>query len=143
MKELLSAAGRAFLRAFGASVIVYAAGVLAAPNLDRAYALGVAALVASLAAGLRALQAYVPQLTLTHYLGVPFGPWADSFLHGFLGSLLVTWIAILGAPDLSLSRSVAVAAVVGALAAGIRALQGALTAGEAPGRHGLKAPPNA
>ena len=56
MESLLSAAGRAFLRAFVAALVVFAAGILAAPNLNRLVVLGVAALVGAFNAGVRALQ---------------------------------------------------------------------------------------
>lgn len=132
MIALLSAAGRAFLRAFIASILVLAPGILSAPNLNRAYLIGVAALVASIASGIRALQAYVPEISLVHYLGHPYGDWADSFLRAFIGSLVITLPGVLGAPDLATGRSLAVGAIIGAFALGIRALQGFVTVGEHP-----------
>ena len=132
MLSLLSAAGRSFLRAFVASILVLAPGVLSAPNLNKAYLLGVAALCASVAAAIRAIQAYVPEVSVVHYLGHPYGDWADAFLHGFLGSLVITLPGVLGAPDLSTGRSLATAAIIGAFTAGVRALQGFFTTGEHP-----------
>jgi hypothetical protein len=141
MLELLSAAGRSFLRAFLASILVLAPGILAAPNLNKMYLLGVAAILASIAAGIRAIQAYVPEISLVHYLGHPYGDWADSFLRAFLASLVVTLPGVLNAPDLSTGRSLATAAIIGAFTAGIRALQGFFTAGEHPSPGlGLSAP---
>lgn len=143
MVQLLSAAGRAFLRAFAASLLVLGVGVLAAPDLNRAKLLGVAALLGAVAAGIRALQGYVPSLSVAAYLGHPYGDWADSFLHGFLTSLLVTLPGAFGAPDLHTARALAVGAIVGAFNAGMRALQGVLTVGEHPAPAvGVSPPPN-
>jgi hypothetical protein len=105
MTALLSAAGRSFLRAFFAALLVLSVGVLAAPDLNEMYLFGVAAIVGALAAGVRALTAYAPRLSLVSYLGHPYGDWADSFLHAFVSTLLVTIIGILGAPDLHTARA--------------------------------------
>jgi hypothetical protein len=43
MLHLLSEAGRSFLRAFGGAMLILLPGVLAAPNLDQAKGIGVAA----------------------------------------------------------------------------------------------------
>lgn len=142
MKELLGAAGRAFLRTFAAALIVYAAGISQAKNLNELLALGAAALLGALAAGLRALQAYVPKLTFAHWIGGPAGPIVDSFAHGFLAAFIAAWIGILGLPSLSSWHAAILAAIVGAFNAGIRAAQGALTHGEAPApSSGVVTPP--
>lgn len=142
MLSLLSAAARAFLRAFFAALLIFAVGLMAAPNLDRIYLLGVSALLGAAAAGFRAVQAYVPKLSLVAYLGHPYGDWGDSFVQAFVASLLVTLIGILGAPDLNTARALAVAGIIGALNAGVRALQGVLTVGESPGPAvGIAEPP--
>lgn len=132
MLSLLSAAGRAFLRAFLAAIIVFAPGILAAPNLNQMYLLGVAAVIAAISAGVRAVQAYVPEISLVHYLGHPYGDWLDSFLRAGVSTFLVLLIGVMNAPDLATGRSLLTAAIVGAFAAGIRAVQGALTASERP-----------
>lgn len=129
MRTLLSAAGRSFLRAFVATVLVLAPGVLNAPNLDQAKLLGVAALVASLSAGLKALQVFVPQLSL------PLGRWSEignSFVRAYVGTFVVTLVGILDAPNLDLSRAAVTALLVGALTAAIRAVQGYFTPGDSP-----------
>ena len=54
MLHLLSEAGRSFARAFGGALIVLLPGILAAPNLDGAIGLGIAALIAALTMGLKA-----------------------------------------------------------------------------------------
>ncbi len=131
-KDLLSAAGRAFIGAFAASVVVLSTGVLAAPNLNEAFALGVAALFASVAAGVKVLQEFVPQLRFGSYLKQPFGAYLDAFVQAGLGALLVSLVGVLNAPDLATAKSLITAAVVGALMAGFRALQGLLTPGEQP-----------
>lgn len=144
MHALLSAAGRAFLRAFGAAIIVYSFGVLAAPNLNRAYDVGVAALAASVAAGIRALQAFVPQLTFAHYIGGLAGTLIDAFVHGLLGSMVITVPGALNAPHLSWERSTWVGLIVGAFTAGLRAVQAVTTVGEGPNpQSGITTPPGA
>lgn len=132
MTQLLERAGASFLRAFGAALVLLLPGVLAAPNLDKAYALGVAAFVASLAAGFRALQEWVPQLTFKRLFGAVIGAYADSFARAGLGAFLTLITGALQAPDLATGRALATAALVGALAAGFRALQGLSTKGEYP-----------
>jgi hypothetical protein len=132
MTNLLEKAGASFVRAFVAALIILAPGVLSAPNLNQAKLLGVAALIASLTAGLKALQVFAPRITFGGILGQPAGAWADSFVRAFVGSLLVLLIGVAHAPDLHTARALGVAALVAALAAGLRALQGLTTKGEDP-----------
>jgi hypothetical protein len=132
MKQLLANAGREFLRAFGASLIVVLPGVLAAPNLDASFGLGVAALFASLAAVFKAIQEFVPGLSFAGLVRQPIAAWLDAFSRAALGALIVSVIGILNAPDLSTSRAAITAAVIGALSAGLRALEGLGTVGESP-----------
>lgn len=132
MTKLLERAGASFLRAFGVGLVVYGAGVLAAPNLDNAYTLGIAALAASFTAGFRALQEFIPALTFKPLLGDVAGAYVDSFARAFFGSLIALTISWLNAPDLSFSRSAFTGIVYGAGAAGFRALQGLFTKGEYP-----------
>lgn len=131
-KDLLSAAGRAFIGAFAVSALALSTGILAAPNLSQAYALGVAALFASVAAGVKALQQFVPQLSFGNYLAQPLGAYLDAFLQAGLGAFLVSLVGVLNAPDLATAKSLALGALVGALMAGFRALQGLVTPGEQP-----------
>jgi len=131
-KNLLSSAGRAFIGAFAVSALALSTGVLNAPNLNEAYALGVAALFASVAAGVKAFQVLVPQLSFGNYLAQPFGAYLDAFLQAGLGALLISLVAVLNAPDLSSAKALLLAGLVGALMAGFRALQGAVTPGESP-----------
>lgn len=133
MEKLLFAAGTAFLRAFGMGFLVYVTGILAAPNLATARTLSIAALLASIAAGFRAIQVFVPAISF-ETLGAkqPFAAWADSFTRAFLASFLITITGWLATPDLSTWRSVGLAAIVGALTAGVRAIQGLLSPSESP-----------
>lgn len=132
MKALLAQAGREFLKAFGASVVVLAPGVLSAPNLNEAMALGVAALFASVAAGVKVVQVLVPQLSFAEFLPQPVAAWSDAFARGFLGAFLVSVVGVLSAPDYATGKSLALAAVVGAAVSGFRALEGLLTKEENP-----------
>lgn len=142
MHTLFSNVGRSFFRAWVAAILILAPGVLYAPNLNRAVALGIAAVVASIAAGAKAIQVFVPQLTFASLLGQPYAAWLDSFTRAFLGAFITSLIGILNMPDLSTWKSLAVAATVGALAAGLRAIEGVLTPGETPRpQSGLKTPP--
>lgn len=142
MRALLGAAGRAFLRAFGAAILTLSFGVLAAPNLDAAYLVGVAGLAAALAMGIRAVTAFIPELSFAHYFGSPTGTFVDAFIQGAVGSIAVVLPGLLDAPNLNFSRSVITALVVGAITAGLRAVQGSLTKTESPNPTGGLDPPS-
>ena len=133
MTDALHRAGLSFLRAFGGILLTLAPGVLAAPNLDQAYALGVAALAASVAAGIAALQAFAPTVSFTTLLDRvklgAYGRYVDSFARAFLGTFLVLVQGVLNAPDLNAAKAAAVAAVAGAITAGLKALQELVTKG--------------
>lgn len=131
-KNLFSSAGRAFIGAFAVSVLALSTGILAAPNLNEAYALGVAALFASVAAGVKVLQEFVPQLRFGSYIAQPYGAYLDAFVQAGLGAFLVSFVGVLSAPDLATAKSLVTGAVVGALMAGFRALQGLVTKNESP-----------
>lgn len=132
MQQLLYAAATAFLRAFGVTFLLAATGILAAPNVEAATALSIAALIASIAGGLRALQVFVPQISFATFVPQPYAAWLDSFTRAFIAALLVALDGILAMPELPTDRSVWFAVITGALAAGVRALQGLLTPGEQP-----------
>jgi hypothetical protein len=145
MGGLLEKAGASFLRAFLGSLVVLAPGILAAPNLNRGVALGIAALIASIAAGLKSVQAYVPRLSVVGYIHdekwKPAGAIADSFLRAFIATFLTSVIGILNMPSLSGWKSLVVAALVGAFTAGVKTVEGGLTKGEWPLRdQGFAAP---
>lgn len=132
MKNVLAQAGREFLRAFGAALVILAPGVLAAPNLDQMFLLGVGALAAAVAAGLKAIQAFVPQLSFGEFVSQPLAAWLDAFVRAFLAALLVFLVGLLSAPELHFEKAAITAALVAALSAGFRAMEGLLTQGEDP-----------
>lgn len=132
MTNLLEKAGASFLRAFGAALLVLAPGILSAPDLNGAKALAVAALFAAFAAGFKALQVFIPALTFAQFIPQPFAAWVDSFARAFLGAFIVSIIGFFVAPDLATWKAVLTAALVGALAAAFRAVQGTVTKGETP-----------
>jgi hypothetical protein len=136
MRELLSEAGRSFLRAFAGSLLVLLPGVLAAPDLAGMKGVGVAALISSVVAGLKAIQVFVPRLSFAELVGEKYGVWVDSAARAFIGSLLVLLPGVLDAPDLSQSKALLTAAIIAAVTAAIRALQGVLTPGEFPNPSG-------
>lgn len=131
-KDLLSSAGRAFIGAFVVSAITLSTGILAAPDFNTGKALAIASLFASVAAGVKALQEFVPALRFGTYLPQPYGAYADAFVQAGVGAFLVAAVGILAAPNLAEAKALATAAVVGALMAGFRAVQGLLTPGEQP-----------
>lgn len=131
MLALLSSAGRSFLRVFAASLLILIPGVLAAPNLTAARSLSIAALIASVVAGIKVLQEFAPQITTGAVFGV-YGKIADSFLRAFAGTTLVMLLGVLAAPDLATAKALLVALIIGATTAGIRAVQGYLSIGDIP-----------
>jgi len=132
VQKLLFAALTAFGRAFGVTFLLAVTGILAAPNVDAAAALSIAALLASIVAGLRAIQVFIPQLSFASFIPQPYGSLVDSFVRAFLAALVVSLQGLLAMPELPNDRSVWFAVITGALAAGVRALQGLLTPGESP-----------
>lgn len=143
MNKLLFAAMTAFGRAFLVTFLLAATGILNAPNQEAAVALSWAALVASIVAALRAIQVFVPQISFASLFPQPVAAWVDAFTIAFLGSLLTLLTGWLSAPDWSTWKSALMAVVVGALTAGVRALQGLATQGDAPAPStGLAEPTN-
>jgi hypothetical protein len=132
MHALLGIAMRQFFRAFVAALVVYAVGLFAAPDLAHVYLVGVAGLVASVGAGLSAVLAYFPEFSFARWLGHPLGNYVDAFLYAFAGSLAITLPGVAGAPNLSTVHSLVVAALTGALSAGVRSIEGLLTRSESP-----------
>lgn len=132
MTVLFERAGASFLRAFGVSFLLLATGILNAPNVDEARALSIAALLASIAAGLRAIQVFVPEISFSAILPQPWAAWVDSFTRAAFAAFLITILGWLAAPDLGTWKSILLGALVGAVTAGVRALQGLLTTGEEP-----------
>lgn len=133
MTGLLSNAGRSFLRAFAGSLLVFLPGVLAAPNLNAVRGLALAATVASIAAGIKSVQVFIPALSFSSLVSSAFlGSLLDSFARAFLGTFSTLLLGLLSAPDFSPSKSALVAVIVGSVTAGTRALQGLSTTSESP-----------
>lgn len=132
MTTLLEKAGQSFLRAFGVTFLFYVTGILAAPDKSTAISLSIAALVASIVAGLRVIQVLVPQLSFAGLVGQPYGSWLDSFSRAFLSALIVGITGWLAAPELVTNKAVILAILIGAVTAGVRAIQGLTTKGELP-----------
>lgn len=132
MNKLLFAAATSFLRVFGVTFLFAATGILSAPDLGSAVGLSMAALVASIVAGLRALQVFVPGITFARFAPQPIAAWLDSFSRAFIGVFLTLLTGWLAAPDWSTWKSALTAVIIGAFTAGVRALQGLITPGDRP-----------
>lgn len=132
MTALLEKAGVAFLRAFGIAFLLAAPGILGAKDVGAAKAASIAMLVGAIAGGIKAVQVFVPQISFAAIMGQPYAAWVDSFTRAFIGSFFVYANGWLAAPDWGTWKSAGLAAITGALTAGVRALQGLLTPGETP-----------
>lgn len=132
MTSWLEKAGTSFLRAFGVSFLFFVTGIINAPNLDAARSLSIAALFASLAAGLRTVQVLAPQISFKGVLEQPYAAWADSFFRAAIPAFIISWQGWLAAPDFGTWKAVLIGVVVGAGTAGFRAVQGLFTKGEDP-----------
>lgn len=128
MTGVLSAAGRAFLRAFVGSMLILLPGVLAAPNLNEFFGLGVAALISSLTAAFKVLEVFVPQLSVPG----KYGPILTSAVQAGISAFIVFAPGVFSAPNLSEARAALVAGLVAVATAVVRALQGFFTEGEFP-----------
>lgn len=141
MQKLLYAAGTSFLRAFGIAFLSFAAGILGATNVGAAKALSIAALAASLAAALRAIQVFVPALSFDALIGQPYAAYVDAFVRMFLATFITAITGWLAAPDWGTWHAALLGALTGAAVAAVRALQGLLTPGESPNpAKGVKTP---
>lgn len=132
MDVVLSNMGRAALKALLSGLLIVAIGVSHQTNLNGAVAVGIAGLIAIGAAVLAAVQTYIPALSVKAYIPAPWGPAIDSFIHAALPYFLVAVIGILNEPDMAAWKAAIVAAIVGAVNAGLRAIQGAATPGDLP-----------
>ena len=147
MTTLLEKAGASFLRAFGASMIVLLPGIWLAPNLKVGLALAIAAVISSLSAALKVLQTFFPSLSFASLVGQPYGAWLDSFIRAFLATFvtavttLLDQINVANPIDFNTLKAAGLAALVGAIAAGFRAVQGVTTKGEVPAPDKGLAPP--
>lgn len=137
MKEKLAAAGRRFLHAAAAAFLVFILGLLAAPDLiaDAVRTYGVVFLIAIAAAALKFIAEIIPFVSVANY--VPdryrvYAAWVDAFIQAAVGSFVVNAPGIFDAPDLKTAGAIAVAVAIGAITAGVRALEGLLTPAERP-----------
>lgn len=137
MKTLFYEAGRAALKAGIVTFLTFASGLLAATNLKEFSSLAVAALVASFVAALKAVQVFVPKLSFAGLF--PNQPvvasYLDAFTIAFLATLIVTLEGLSNAPDYNTAKALVVSAIIGALQAAFRALEGLATRGEFPARN--------
>jgi hypothetical protein len=132
MEKLLFAAMTAFGRAFGITFLFAATGLLAAPNLDAARSLSWAALAASLVAGFRAVQVFVPQITFAKIVAQPYAAWLDSAVRSGVAAFITGITGWLASPDLSTWKAALLGIGVGVGTAIVRALQGLLTPSDSP-----------
>lgn len=132
MEKLLFAAATSFLRSFGITFIGFAAGILGATNLSSARALSIAALAASAAAALRAIQIFIPQLSFVALLPQPWAAYADAFARQFLAVGTTTLAGWLAAPNWGAWHAALLGILTGAAVAAVRAVQGLLTTGQSP-----------
>lgn len=119
-------AGTAFLKAFGVVALAAAIGLLSLPTYNDVGALALAGFCAALAAGLAALQTFVPALSLRRWLVEPWGSAADAGLHAGLATFLTLAAGWLNAPDFSAWHAFVVGLVVAIANAVLRAVQGKL-----------------
>lgn len=133
MKLSLEKLALAFLKPFASALLVALVGIGVQPTLRGTVALYLGALVAAAAAGLAALQVYVPNLTFRRWIKDPYGQLLDTFSHGFFPALLISAVGFLHGQDLSAWKAAGSAALIGAFSAGLRLfVQNPLTPGTTP-----------
>lgn len=132
MSDLLGEAGRAALKTFAVALVAIAPGAWVAPNLDGTIAVGIAALMAFVAAAAAGVQTIWPALAVRAHVAGLTGALLDSFVHAFLGAFIVAITGWLAMPNYETWKSILLGAFAGALNAGMRAIQGAFTPGENP-----------
>ena len=137
MKEILASAGRRFLHTAVAAFITFVLGLLAAPDLvlDNLRVYGVVFLVAVGAALLKFISEVFPHFSVARYAPDKYkvyAAWLDAFLQAAVAAFVVAAPGIFDAPDLKTAGAIAVAALIGALTAGVRAIEGLLTPSERP-----------
>ena len=139
MKEKLAAISRRFMAVFLVSFIPLVSTAFssingAIPDYAAFYAAAIAAAFASLAAALKALQEFVPWLSVGARLGLsqPFAAYVDAFVQAGVGAFLVSISGYFEVADFSAWHAALIAIGVGVLAAAWRAVEGLLTKGESP-----------
>lgn len=132
-KRVISSAGRELLLVGAAAAVAFLPGLLQAPNLDAAYGVGVAALVAVGSAVLRALQEITDaRISFARWVPQPYAAYLDVMVRAGVSAAFVVGYGALNAPDLATARGIITGGVVAVLAAAGRALQGALDPNERP-----------
>lgn len=132
MQKFLFAVWTSFGRAFAITFLSFAVGILGATNQSAAVALSIAALAASVAAGLRAVQVFIPLLSFASLIAQPWAAYADAFSRQFLGAFVVAVTGWLAAPQWGAWHAALLGALTGAAVAGVRAIQGLASPGEIP-----------
>ncbi|HSE45681.1 MAG TPA: hypothetical protein VLA89_10185, partial [Gemmatimonadales bacterium] len=87
------------------------------------------------AAALKFIAEVFPFVSVQKYVDEKYrvyAAWLDAFLQAAVAAFLVTAPGIFNAPDLKTAGALAVAALIGALTAGVRAIEGLLTKEERP-----------
>lgn len=138
-EKFLFAVGTSFGRAFGITFLSSAVGILGATNTSAAIALSIAALGASVAAGLRSIQVFIlliggPDISFSRIFGKVWGAYADAFVRVFLATFTISVAGWLAAPNWGFWHSAFYGALQGAAVAAVRALQGAVNPDETPNK---------
>jgi hypothetical protein len=132
MRAILEQAGRAALRVIAAGLLAIAIQVTGTHSLHDAAVLAIPALIALIASVLTVFGKYVPEITFDHYIPKPFGAMLDAFFHAGVGTLIVGLSGWLQKGSLSGWHAILLAIIIGALNAGLRAVEGAFTKGQSP-----------
>lgn len=132
MHKFLFAVWTSFGRAFAITFLSFAVGILGATNTSAAVALSIAALAASIAAGLRAVQVFIPALSFASIIPQPWAAYVDAFARQFLGAFIPAVTGWLLAPEWGAWHAAVLGALTGAAVAGVRAIQGLASPGELP-----------
>jgi len=135
VKDILAGAGRRFLHTAAAAFIVFILGLLAAPDLigDNLRIYGLAFLIALGAAALKFIAEVAPFVSVSHYVPEKYkvyAAWVDAFLQAGIASFVVNAPGVFNAPNLKTAGALAVGVLIGALTAGVRAIEGLLTPSE-------------
>lgn len=139
MTAKLGAIARRFMAVFVVSFIPLVSVALNTidadvPDYAAFYAAALAAGFASLAAGLKALQEFVPLFNIGALLGlgVVAAAYVNAFAQGFLSALIIGLSGWFERADFSTWHAALIGIVVGALTVGWRAVEGLLTKGQKP-----------
>lgn len=136
--NLFAEMGRAFLTAVLAGVSVFVPGLLEAPDLHTAGAIALAALIAGLDSGLKALQVFVPQLSVARLFErfapalLPYSSAVNGALRIFVAAMITLAAGLLYAQNFGEARALAIAGVLAALNAAYQFLTATLSKGEGP-----------